>query len=149
VAESDHPRSAVVGYDGSPLAGAAVELAARRVGAGGTLHIICVASPPPEWQGDPYYGHAVQRHREHATAMLERLAGLDVGGAHVETDVIEGSPARVLAEAARARGADEIVIGSRGFGPFRGALGSVSHALLHEADRPVLILPGAALETGE
>ena len=33
------------------------------------------------------------------------------------------------------------VVGTRGFGRFRAALGSVAHALLHEADRPVVVVP--------
>ena len=39
------------------------------------------------------------------------------------------------------RDVDEIVVGSRGLGRFRGSFGSVSHALLHEADRPVVVVP--------
>jgi nucleotide-binding universal stress UspA family protein len=34
-----------------------------------------------------------------------------------------------------------IVVGSRGLGPLRGTLGSVSHGLLYRSDRPVLVLP--------
>lgn len=34
-----------------------------------------------------------------------------------------------------------LIVGSRGLGRFRGAFGSVSHALLHEADRPVVVVP--------
>jgi nucleotide-binding universal stress UspA family protein len=47
------------------------------------------------------------------------------------------------------RDADEIVIGSRGFGPLRGVLGSVSHAVLHETDRIVLVIPGDAASARE
>jgi nucleotide-binding universal stress UspA family protein len=43
------------------------------------------------------------------------------------------------------RDADEIVVGSRGFGRLRGVLGSVSHAVLHEADRPVVVIPADAV----
>jgi nucleotide-binding universal stress UspA family protein len=38
------------------------------------------------------------------------------------------------------RDADEIVVGSRGLGRIRGALGSVSQKLLREAARPVLVV---------
>jgi nucleotide-binding universal stress UspA family protein len=38
------------------------------------------------------------------------------------------------------RDADEIVVGSRGLGRIRGALGSVSQELLREAARPVLVI---------
>ena len=50
-------------------------------------------------------------------------------------------------ELARELDADEIAVGSRGFGALRAAaLGSTSHALLHETDRPVLVVPRRAVE---
>ena len=58
---------------------------------------------------------------------------------------MEGPPARAIVAAADARDADEIVIGSRGFGPVRGVLGSVSHAVLHETDRVVVVIPADAV----
>jgi nucleotide-binding universal stress UspA family protein len=45
----------------------------------------------------------------------------------------------------RARNADEIVVGARGLGRMRALLGSVSHELLHIADRPVVVIPTAAI----
>jgi nucleotide-binding universal stress UspA family protein len=45
---------------------------------------------------------------------------------------------------AHAHDADEIVVGARGLGRFRGALGSVSHDLLHEADLPLVVIPHSA-----
>jgi nucleotide-binding universal stress UspA family protein len=46
---------------------------------------------------------------------------------------------------AEARGADEIIIGTRGFGRVRAVIGSVAHELLHEAARPLTVIPEAAL----
>jgi len=66
----------------------------------------------------------------------------------LETSLIEGPAARALIAAAEARDADEIVVGSRGFSPLRGALGSVSHALLHETDRPVVVIAARAVDRG-
>jgi nucleotide-binding universal stress UspA family protein len=43
-------------------------------------------------------------------------------------------------------GADVIVLGTRGLGSVKSViLGSVSHAVLHHADRPVLIIPSLGL----
>jgi nucleotide-binding universal stress UspA family protein len=51
----------------------------------------------------------------------------------------------ILAEAADLD-AGVIVLGTRGLGGVKSLmLGSVSHAILHHADRPVLVVPSAAL----
>jgi nucleotide-binding universal stress UspA family protein len=66
-----------------------------------------------------------------------------------ETELIGGPPAEAIANVARVRDADEIVVGARGLGRVRALLGSVSHELLHIADRPVLVIPAAAVESVE
>jgi nucleotide-binding universal stress UspA family protein len=43
--------------------------------------------------------------------------------------------------------ADEIVIGARGLGRARALMGSVSKELLRIADRPVLVIPQAAVRS--
>jgi nucleotide-binding universal stress UspA family protein len=69
--------------------------------------------------------------------LVDRLSG-DI---RIDTEamVVDGAPAERLAELARERNADEIVVGSRGMGRFAAALGSVSHALLAHADHPVVV----------
>jgi len=62
----------------------------------------------------------------------------------VERVVGEGHPARVLARVAAEQGADEIVVGARGTSRLRAMLGSVTHAILHEADCPVVVVPAGA-----
>jgi len=61
-----------------------------------------------------------------------------------ELELVEGHPAEALAVSAREHDADEIAIGSRGLGKLRATLGSVSHDVLHEADRPVIVIPSSA-----
>ena len=74
--------------------------------------------------------------------LLDELQSEDGLGPDVELDLLEGPPAEAVARAAMGSAdADEIIVGSRGLGRFRGAFGSVSHALLHEADRPVVVVP--------
>jgi nucleotide-binding universal stress UspA family protein len=61
-------------------------------------------------------------------------------GVAVTTHVSEGQPADVLLKAARE--AEMLVVGSRGFGGFRGLLlGSVSQQCVHHARCPVVVVP--------
>ena len=59
----------------------------------------------------------------------------------VEPAVRRGSPGAALVE--RAKGADLVVVGTRGHGGFTGLmLGSVSHQVTHHAPCPVVIVRG-------
>ena len=71
-----------------------------------------------------------------------------LAGPEYEPELIGGPPAEAIAAVARARHADEIVVGARGIGRLRALLGSVSHELLHIADRPVVVIPAAAIRPG-
>ena len=64
-----------------------------------------------------------------------------VGGLPVRKMSLETPAAQAIVNVAQNEQAAEIVVGSRGLGRFRAALGSVSHAVLHEADRPVVVVP--------
>jgi nucleotide-binding universal stress UspA family protein len=61
-------------------------------------------------------------------------------GIEAESDVLEGPPADAILNASEAHDIDLIVLGSRGYGQFRGLLlGSVSDRVVHFANRPVLV----------
>lgn len=55
--------------------------------------------------------------------------------------------AGTLLTAAEETGADAVAIGTRGLTGVRSVLGSVSHALVQHADRPVIVVPSAAVVT--
>jgi nucleotide-binding universal stress UspA family protein len=71
---------------------------------------------------------------------IERLGvgGLELAGARVLT----GAPHRVLVETARSAGADLIVVGAAGAGPFAELLGSTADRVVRKASCPVLLVRG-------
>ena len=156
-AAADHPRDAhehgkctvVVGYDGSAPARAALTYAAERASNGGRVVAVYAFQPTPDWLGSPYYQRALDAYQAQGRELLQSLEEESDLGVELTTSLLEGPPARAIIAAADARDADEIVIGSRGFGPVRGVLGSVSHAVLHEADRPVVVIPADAASVRE
>jgi nucleotide-binding universal stress UspA family protein len=136
----------VVGYDGSEATRAAVTVAARRAGAGGKVYVVHAYHLPPDFLGSPNFDKQLSAHRDRGRTLLDTLLVgthelLDV---EYETELLGGPPARAIADVARARDADEIVVGAHGHGRVRALLGSVSHELLHIADRPVVVIPAAA-----
>lgn len=151
-AAADHPRDAhehgrctvVVGYDESPPARAALAYAVGRAAGGGRVVVVHAFHPTPDWLGAPYSQRVLDAYQAHGRALLRSLEERDLG-VELSTSLLEGPPARAIVAAADARDADEIVVGSRGFGRLRGVLGSVSHAILHETDRPVVVIPADAV----
>jgi nucleotide-binding universal stress UspA family protein len=134
---------AIVGWDGSDAARAALEYAAdqaRRTN--GRVVAVYAYDAPADFIGAPYFGRALAESQARGRELLAQLEGETGLGVEIETDLAEGPPVDAITRAAAARAAREIVVGSRGLGRFRAALGSVSHALLHEADCPVVVVPG-------
>ncbi len=82
--------------------------------------------------------------QEPGCEVLDELEHDGPAAGEIHTELIEGPAAEVLVRVAHARDADEMVVGSQGLGRFRAAIGSVSHELLHEADLPLVVVPGSA-----
>jgi nucleotide-binding universal stress UspA family protein len=136
------PRSTiVVGYDGSNESHAAVAAAATRAKEGGTVVAVYAAEPASDWLDTPWYDSAVRSRQERARRIFGQLSNIDLGNVAVEAELVDGPAHEALAQVAKLRRADEIVVGSRRLSRFRAALGSVSRRLLHIADRPVVVVP--------
>jgi len=132
----------LIATDGSPGSLAAVEEGVRlaqRLGADVTF--VAVAQPPLPVLGDPYYQRALSENLGTMRAALAKaIPYAEERRVTYETELLEGSPAKAVLELARSRDVDLIVVGSRGLGAVKGALlGSVSSAIVHHADRPVLV----------
>ena len=136
----------VVGFDGSEESRLALAVAAERAGPEGIVVPVRVMPSVSSWLGTPYYERELEAAHQGAQALLGEIDEVDTGAATVEPELIEGEPAEALLRIAQSRGAREIVVGSRGLGRFRAILGSVSHALLEHADRPVVIVPKGAVD---
>jgi nucleotide-binding universal stress UspA family protein len=140
----------VAGYDGSEASRAAVTMAARRAGRNGIVFVVHAYELPPDFLGSPNFERLLSDRKDHGRALLDAmpLTGNDeLLETEYETELIGGPPAEAIANVARVRDADEIVVGARGLGRVRALLGSVSHELLHIADRPVVVIPAAAVES--
>jgi nucleotide-binding universal stress UspA family protein len=139
----------VIATDGSAGAREALETGlsmARESGA--TATFVYVRPAPLSILGDPLYQRSLSAELRQARGALGEAKTLaEQAGVPYEAEILEGDPAERVAEIARTRDADLIIVGSRGRGAFAGALlGSVSTDLAHRADRPVLVArqrPGA------
>lgn len=135
-------RRIVVGVDGSPASVGALAWAVREGRlSGGVVDVICA------WQYPVSYGWAMAgadpEIRELSMETLEKAIA-EVGAAaeekiRIRLHVIEQEPAQALIEAAK--GADLLVVGSRGHGGLTSMrLGSVSQRCIHHGPCPVVVV---------
>ena len=142
--QDEHGHRIVVGVDRSPSSEAALRWAVRHAErTGAKVEAVTV------WWYPPGYGLAPVSDDE--VADLEGEAGKTLAEALAEVSglapdvvvyprVVEGQAAEVLLQAAR--GADLLVVGSRGRGGFAAALGSVSRYCVRHAPCPVVVVRG-------
>lgn len=138
----------VAGADGSSSAQAALHWAFRQARLTGAVLEAVLAWEVPIALGRFGTARDVPREdtefRQAAEQVLaEAVAGVAdaAGGVEVRPQALEGNAAAVLLAAAR--GADLLVVGSRGHGGFAGALlGSVSLQCVQHAPCPVVVVRG-------
>jgi nucleotide-binding universal stress UspA family protein len=135
----------VVGIDGSKESAAAFRFALeeariRDVGvrAVAAWHVPAVAYAGGAYAPSVDLGEGIEA--EAKQRLEEVVGGEESPGVEVETAVRQGQPAQVLLE--EAKGAELLVVGSRGLGGFRGLLlGSVSQQCAQHSPCPMTILP--------
>lgn len=139
-------KTVVVATDGSDGAKAAMQVAVEIAKADGGKLIIAHVEQDVAGKGgivpvDMTGGEFVAGLREQA----EKLSGEGVEASVETAAIVLGGPAHAIEEIAKKADADLIVVGTRGHSAVAGLLlGSVTHRLLHVADRPVLSVPASA-----
>ncbi len=144
----------VLGYDGTAGADVAAELVSRLTWpAGSSVHIVHAvetraASPPDHILSSQPSRLPSQTALAGADEALQNAAKWLGMLPDPEMNVRYGRAASVLAEEATAVGADLIVVGSRGRGPYAALLlGSVSAEVVDVADRAVLVARRTSLDS--
>jgi nucleotide-binding universal stress UspA family protein len=140
--KEDPMKKFLVAIDGSEGSEAAIDEAldlAQHVGAYVTFAF--VRKPPSSLLGYPYYerllSHELATARETLDSATDRAEDV---GIESESEILEGDPVDEILSFADNRGADLIVMSSRGRGAFAGALlGSVSSGVVQHAGVPVLV----------
>jgi nucleotide-binding universal stress UspA family protein len=131
-----------LGYDESPGADAALEVAIQVASRYGEELVLVYGAAPPGGMGEEFRSHreALMELGRHATA--NALSRAEAAGVTARVELVEAKPAEALVQVGDAVDATVIVVGTAGESPLRGAmLGSTSHKLLHLANRPVLCVP--------
>ena len=140
-------KNIVVGVDGSDSSREALRWAYDEAAHHGASLTAIATWHPPAMPMTPPYGSLppagyTDQPRQDALDLLERFVmDLEVRepAVDVRTAVEEGNPAQALIE--RSKEADLVVVGSRGYGGFKGMLlGSTSQHLVAHADCPVVVV---------
>ena len=148
--------------DGSDFSKAAIDALANIVAKpdATNIKIVSAVERPIPIAAEPmaisaeYYNEMEQFGREQARKFLTeaetQIRALFPNAApDLTTEVILGSPPRVLVEEAEKWGADLIVVGSHGYGFWsRLMLGSVSNSVVHNATCSVLVIRNKGKENG-
>lgn len=140
----------LVAYDGSEPSNRALADALEMVECGLGSRIVLLSVTDPVKAGDPTFNAAARAAgvmlsttgNEEASleALSAQVAGRIVGHEEdVDLRVAFGKPQDEIARTANRESCGLVIMGSRGLGAVRGMLGSVSTAVLHASDLPVLI----------
>jgi nucleotide-binding universal stress UspA family protein len=138
------PREIVIGYDDSDNARDALEVAQQLANRETHITVVHAYRVPAEVKSYRFF--------EDLLGAFEGAAGEVLGAARarvregpyeVEFRAVQGPAAEAILAVGLEREADLIVVGTRGRGRLRAALGSVTLKILHDASCPVLVVPKA------
>lgn len=138
--------------DGSELAECVLPYARALAQGGLTREIVLfnVVEVPSAWSARGIDLMAIRKYQaDNAQAYLNGLqTELSRGGVRVETEVMEGDAAQLIAEYAKNNGVNLIIIATHGYtGMKRLMFGSVALRILHDAHVPVMLIRPEASRT--
>lgn len=134
--------SIVLGYDESPGARQALDVAVDVASRFGEKLVLVYGTAPPGPTGEEFRAHREALEELGRTAVGHAVEIANAGGVETVVELVSAKPAEALIEVADRYDALCIVVGTWGESPLRGAiLGSTSHKLLHLSHRPVLCVP--------
>ena len=133
----------ILGFDGSPSARAALEVAIEQAQIGGDKLVAIFADEPPgRVVGEEYREHRLILEQMGSGLLDEAATAARERGVEVETMLVPRNPHDALETVSRERGARLIVVGTYSESPLRSAiLGSTPHKLLYISDLPVMCVP--------
>ena len=107
-----------------------------------TLRIVVAFEPIPVHLGEPFMQETINARLREAEAIAQKaVETVGTISAQIQTETLEGNPAEVILEMAKAQNSNVIVMGSRGLGKLAGLLlGSTSQKVVSHAPCPVLIV---------
>ena len=130
----------LVATDGTPSSRVAVEKGlsiARELGARVTF--VSAFRPPSGALGKPFYQRSLRKRLAVSRdALAEAEVAAQAFGTDAEYEIVEGTPAKAIADIAAARDADLVVVGSRDL-TIPALRRSVSRALVTQGDSAVLV----------
>jgi nucleotide-binding universal stress UspA family protein len=133
--------------DGSELALKALDMVSELAKIHKSAVTVVHAYPPPTFyypdvMAAPYYDELIERGRQAAEDVVNEAARkLKMSSIAVTQELVEGSAANAILEAAKNHRCDLIVMGARGLSNLQGLLlGSVSHRVIQHTTCPVLIV---------
>ena len=121
----------VIGTDGSPDAGAAVDDAVELAQSlGASVTFVYARINPSPLLGEPYYQRELDAEITHSREVVEdAIARAAAAGVDADYEILDGTPADAVNGVAETHDADLIVVGSRGLGAMQSAIFGLS--LIH------------------